>query len=81
MIKLMEEKCVEVQTVLKNQIFGQKMMENLINDLMDLAKMDNNQFEISKKYFNLSLLVFESLQMIVDSANKRNIHLLAEIDD
>ena len=77
----MEEKCVEVQTVLKNQIFGQKMMENLINDLMDLAKMDNNQFEISKKYFNLSLLVFESLQMIVDSANKRNIHLLAEIDD
>ena len=57
------------------------MMENLINDLMDLSKMNNNHFEISKDYFNLSLLVFECLQMIVDSANKRNINLKAEIDD
>ena len=43
--------------------------------------MDNNQFEINKDYFNLSFLVYESLQMIVDSANKQNIHLEAEIDD
>lgn len=46
------------------------MMENLINDLLDLAKMDNNQFEINKDCFNLSLLVYESLYMIVDQANK-----------
>ena len=70
----------EVQSILSSQIFGQKMMENLINDLLDLAKMDNNEFEINKDYFNFSLLVYESLYMVVDQANKSKINLKAEID-
>ena len=37
------------------------MLENLINDLMDLAKVDNNQFELNQDYFNLSFLVYEAL--------------------
>ena len=37
-------KILETQTTLQQQIFSQQMMENLINDLLDLAKMQNNTF-------------------------------------
>ena len=29
---------------MNQQMFSQKMLENLINDLMDHAKMENNSF-------------------------------------
>ena len=30
------------EKILQKQIFSQQMMENLINDLLDLAKFENN---------------------------------------
>jgi signal transduction histidine kinase len=36
------------------------MMENLINDLLDLAKMENNSFSFSNDYFNLANIVYEA---------------------
>jgi len=30
--------------MLNRQIFGQRMLENLVNDLLDLAKLENNAF-------------------------------------
>ena len=44
--------------------FSQTMMENLINDLLDLSKLENNQFTIANEYFNLSHSIFEALQML-----------------
>lgn len=42
------------------QIFSQQMMENLINDLLDLAKIQKNQFHINKEYFNLAQIMESS---------------------
>jgi signal transduction histidine kinase len=42
-------------------MFSQKMMENLISDLLDLAKIENNSFNISTEYFDLGALIFEAL--------------------
>jgi len=39
---IMNEKAQEAEKILHNQIFSQTMMENLINDLLDLAKLENN---------------------------------------
>lgn len=36
------------------------MLENLINDLLDLAKMDNNSFQFSNDFFSLSNTVYEA---------------------
>jgi signal transduction histidine kinase len=55
-------------------------MENLINDLLDLAKMQNNSFKLSKDYFSLSNVVYEAFQMLMFSANEKGIELKAEID-
>ena len=56
------------------------MMENLINDLLDLAKMENNSFKLSHDYFNLGDSIFEAFQMLLYSANQVGVSLRAEID-
>jgi len=30
------------------------MIENLINDLLDLAKIENNKFSLNEEYFDLT---------------------------
>lgn len=61
-------------------MFAEIMVENLINDLLDLAKLENNSFTFTTGYFNLSHLIFESLKMVQFSANQQEISLCAEID-
>ena len=41
------ESARESTVMVKQQIFGQQMMENLINDLLDLAQITNNTFKMS----------------------------------
>jgi len=36
------------------------MLYNLINDLLDLAKVENNSFSFSNDYFSLADIVFEA---------------------
>jgi signal transduction histidine kinase len=33
------------------------MLETLVSDLLDLAKIDNNEFKLNKEYYNLILSV------------------------
>jgi signal transduction histidine kinase len=47
------------------------MMENLIDDLLDLAKMQNNQFSQRMEYFNLTDLIYESFSILMESAFQR----------
>jgi len=56
------------------------MAENLINDLLDLAKLENNSFNISTEYFDLPITIFRTLQMLQISASDNNISLEASID-
>ena len=49
----MVTKSNDIQDLLKLQIFSQQMMEILINDLLDLAKLENNKFKLDQAYFNL----------------------------
>lgn len=34
------------------------MLENLINDLIDLAKIENNKFSLDQEYFNLPHTIY-----------------------
>jgi signal transduction histidine kinase len=66
-VEYYDETFKQVQTIigrteklLMTQVFSQKMMENLINDLLDLAKIENNSFNISSEYFDLGALIYEA---------------------
>ena len=56
------------------------MVGVLINDLLDLAKMENNSFGLTEEYFNLTTIIKESFQILLHMANENNINLKAEID-
>ena len=44
---------MEMEGLLKNANFSATMLLNLINDLLDLAKMENQSFNLNASYFNL----------------------------
>ena len=37
------------------------MLENLINDLIDLAKIENNKFSLNQEYYNLPETISQTL--------------------
>ena len=51
------------------------MVGVLINDLLDLAKMENNSFSLTEEYFNLNTIIKESFQMALHMANDNKINL------
>ena len=43
----------DVESILQNSLFSSKMLLNLVNDLLDLAKMEQNTFSFNEEYFDL----------------------------
>ena len=66
--------------MLQLQVFSQSMMETLINDLMDLAKLESNNFKFDEKYFNPVQSIKNAFQVLLTNANQKGIKLVAEID-
>ena len=53
------------------------MAEILINDLLDLAKMENNTFTIINEPFNLMDLIYEAFLLFSHKATQSGIELVA----
>lgn len=49
------------------------MLTNLINDLLDLSKIDSLNFSLNENYFNLIEIVEMAFKTVKYSANKKNI--------
>ena len=50
----------EASDVLKQLLFSQRMVENLINDLLDMAKLENSSFNISNENIDLAAVIHEA---------------------
>lgn len=57
------------------------MTENLINDLLDLAKIENNSFSLTQEYFDLTKIIYEAFNMMVHMTKDSNIKMQADIDN
>ena len=55
--------------VFKQQLNSSYMVENLINDLTDLAKIENNIFALNLEYYNLPNTIHETLEILLFQAN------------
>jgi K+-sensing histidine kinase KdpD len=47
-----------------NITFQSKMLTNLINDLLDLAKINTLNFKFNNDYFDMKILIKQSLETI-----------------
>jgi signal transduction histidine kinase len=52
------------------------MLNNLINDLLDMAKFENGKFIFNEKYFSLPMLVSKALNVIKYFADEKEIKLI-----
>ncbi len=50
-------KQLEIENLLKSSIFSSTMLLNLINDLLDLAKIENSSFKLNATFFDLSRVI------------------------
>ena len=57
------------------------MLENLINDLIDLAKIENNKFSLNQEYADLVETIESALSLLLFQANEKNIEFNVIIDN
>ena len=58
----MKQKVIQL---VQSSIFSAFMMANLINDLLDLAKLENQAFLLNNEYINLVDTVSEAFQIVM----------------
>lgn len=56
-------------------MFSSQLLNNLINDMLDLAKMESQTFKFNYEYFDLTKVVSEAFSMVKFLANKKQILL------
>ena len=51
-----------IETLILNCMFSSQMIKRLINDLLDLAKLQNGKFNFNNEYFNLKETIQEGIK-------------------
>jgi signal transduction histidine kinase len=77
-IVMQEGKRIEIENLLKNSLFSSTMLLNLINDLLDLAKIENSSFNLNWNYFDLFDTVVKTADTLDSCLTQKNIKLTHE---
>ena len=56
------------------------MSETLINDLLDLAKLENDKLSLDEEFFNFNDTLFNAMRMLEFSARQHGVKMKAIID-
>jgi signal transduction histidine kinase len=56
------------------------MTECLINDMMDLVKLENGAFKLMEEYFDIRMVVFKALNIVKAQANLKKLKLVGLIE-
>lgn len=59
-------------------IYSTEIMRNLMMDLLDLAQMENNTFNLNKSYFSVVDVIDKAFSVVSHVAEKRNVRLVKE---
>ena len=70
-----------MEKTLKNTEFSAKMLSNLINDMLDLAKYDAGTFKFYNEFFDLSEVIQNAFETVRFQSDKRGITLDFEVVD
>jgi len=67
--------------LLQNTIFSAKQITGLINDLLDLAKLEKGQFTFNNEYFNLKEIILQGIQQVQYMATQKGINIKCKFMD
>lgn len=56
------------------------ILYSVINDLLDLSKIEADKMSIVNNDFNLEDMLIDSFDIIIDSAEEKNLHMVIEMD-
>lgn len=62
-------------------MFSAKQVTTLINDLLDLAKMEKRQFTFNNEFFNLRETIMQGIQQIEYMATQKSVHIKCVFND
>lgn len=65
---------------IQNSIFSAFMMTNLINDLLDLGKLQNSAFELFMERYNLISIIEKAFGILSFQAANKSIRLFLSMD-
>ena len=64
-----------IEKLLENCLFSESMVLNLINDLLDLAKMQNGKFTLHEEFFDLNKTIKQAFKTLEFLAKEKKIQL------
>ncbi|HZG73993.1 MAG TPA: ATP-binding protein [Chondromyces sp.] len=77
MVKNEEEKHRFISIIVRET----KRMERLVNDLLDLIKLEGDSFSIEKVPLPIAETVYQTVQRLIPAAGRKGISIHTEIDD
>ena len=66
--------------MLENIKYQSNMLTNLINDLLDLAKMESLNFKFNDDFFDLRVLLKQASQTVHFMAKQKDINIIHQYD-
>ena len=80
MFKEFEDANQKMDMYVKQSIASAFTLTNLINDLLDLAKMETASFQLAIDQFNMFEVVAEAYQIMLFQAEQKGVKLLVEFN-
>ena len=71
----------KLEYYLQSAVFASTSLLNLVNDMLDMAKMENSSFKLNNEYFNMIEVINKAFQIVQFSAYNKQLKLMLVIDE
>jgi signal transduction histidine kinase len=72
---------IKIEKFLQNAVFSATLLNNLINDMLDLAKFEAGTFKFNDEFFDFIEVIENAFETIKFQADKKEIQLNYQLFD